>query len=149
MWYILIAGMIIVAELKIKNKMNKRNARKDKKEILGGHITLETYHNTGMCMSVLHKKKKLVLTITSTMLGILTIFFFTQLPKKDNKMMKLGLAFVLGGAYSNVIDRFRLGYVIDYFSFRKLKKIVFNLADMFIFVGGMMVYFATLFGKHK
>ena len=52
---------------------------------------------------------------------------------------------ILGGAWSNVWDRITRKYVVDYFSFhtkcRKLERVVFNLADMFIFLGGFLVIF--------
>ena len=42
-------------------------------------------------------------------------------------------------------------YVVDYFSFhtkcRKLERVVFNLADMFIFLGGFLVIFWNMLRK--
>ena len=48
---------------------------------------------------------------------------------------------VLGGALSNIIDRCRRGYVVDYFSFqvRGLKKVIFNLGDLFVFAGTILM----------
>lgn len=50
---------------------------------------------------------------------------------------KLGLALVIGGSLSNLYDRFVRRYVVDYFSFQfgVLKKVVFNLGDLFVFFG--------------
>ena len=55
---------------------------------------------------------------------------------------KLGLSLLLGGALSNLIDRYQRGYVVDYFSFnfgKRLKHIIFNIADMFVFLGGILL----------
>ena len=58
------------------------------------------------------------------------------LPKKGISLIKLALSVTLGGAVSNLYDRLR-DYVVDYFSiqFGRLKRVVFNLGDMFIFFG--------------
>ena len=46
------------------------------------------------------------------------------------------------GAASNVLDRFKRGYVIDYFTIniKPIKNIVFNLADIFIFIGSFITF---------
>lgn len=48
---------------------------------------------------------------------------------------RLGYGFILGGAMGNGIDRFVLGYVVDFLDFRLINFPVFNLADVFINVG--------------
>ncbi|MFV0344120.1 MAG: signal peptidase II, partial [Anaerocolumna sp.] len=40
---------------------------------------------------------------------------------------------------------FAKGYVVDYFSFKWLKKIVFNISDICIFIGGALITIASLF----
>ena len=49
------------------------------------------------------------------------------------KVQKLGIAIILGGAISNLYDRVVRRYVVDYFSIQcgKLKGVVFNLGDIF------------------
>ncbi len=57
-------------------------------------------------------------------------------------LIKLGLSFVVGGAFSNVYDRLVRRYVVDYFSFNvkweRLRRIVFNISDLFIFLGSFL-----------
>ena len=48
---------------------------------------------------------------------------------------KLGYGCILGGAMGNGIDRFILGYVVDFLDFRLINFPVFNLADVFINIG--------------
>lgn len=52
-----------------------------------------------------------------------------------------GFALVIGGAIGNLIDRSMLGYVIDYFLFHTpvWSFAIFNLADVFISVGALLV----------
>ncbi|BAZ38009.1 lipoprotein signal peptidase [Calothrix sp. NIES-4101] len=48
---------------------------------------------------------------------------------------RLGYGFILGGAMGNGIDRFVLGYVVDFLDFRLINFPVFNFADVFINIG--------------
>ena len=56
---------------------------------------------------------------------------------------KLGYGCILGGAMGNGIDRFILGYVVDFLDFRLINFPVFNLADVFINVGIISLLIAT------
>ncbi|HOJ93308.1 MAG TPA: signal peptidase II [Dictyoglomaceae bacterium] len=50
----------------------------------------------------------------------------------------LGMGFILGGLLGNLYDRVFYGYVIDFIYIKNFY--VFNLADVFITVGGVMVF---------
>ena len=86
-------------------------------------------------------------TVSGVLLVLISLVFLIVLPMKGKKLFKLGLALTLGGAISNVTDRVKRGYVVDYFSFncKKLKSIIFNLADMAIFLGSAFMLLASLF----
>jgi len=53
--------------------------------------------------------------------------------------LKMSMALLLGGAYSNLYDRMKREYVVDYFGFnvknQKLRSIVFNISDFCIMIG--------------
>ena len=67
-------------------------------------------------------------------------FLAAILPQKGKTVQKFGIAVILGGAVSNLYDRMVRHYVVDYFSiqWKKLKKVVFNLGDIFIFAGSAL-----------
>ena len=52
-------------------------------------------------------------------------------------MARFGLLCILGGAIGNIIDRVRLGYVVDFVDvfYRNAHWPAFNLADTFISIG--------------
>ena len=70
--------------------------------------------------------------------------------EKGNYLTKTGLALIAGGGLSNLYDRMKRGYVVDYFTinYRKLRKVIFNLADICIFAGGFLVILEALFGRN-
>lgn len=59
--------------------------------------------------------------------------------KKVNNIGKIGILLVISGAVGNLIDRVRLGFVIDYLDFHIIWSYVFNLADCFVVVGTILL----------
>lgn len=60
-------------------------------------------------------------------------------------LVKWGLVLILGGALGNLYDRITLGFVVDFIDLRVWP--VFNAADSFITIGGVMLAIALLFSK--
>ena len=147
MIYITIAAIIFLLEIKIKKYIEDNKEMHKKEEIFNGNIILERYHNKGAMLNFLEKDAKLVKNISLTLLGIILLVFLFLLPKKGDRLLKVALSLILGGALSNVYDRITRGYVVDYFSFKFLKKIVFNISDIVIFIGSFFVAVHSLFKK--
>lgn len=59
------------------------------------------------------------------------------------------LTFMVGGAAGNLIDRVRLGYVIDFFDFRLINFPIFNIADCFVTVGAVVFAVYVMFFSDK
>lgn len=59
--------------------------------------------------------------------------------KKVNNIGKIGILLVISGAIGNLIDRVRLGFVVDYLDFHIIWNYVFNLADCFVVVGTILL----------
>lgn len=138
MIYFAIAAAIFIGELLLKNHIEKHKIMEDEKKILGGKIITTRYHNYGAFLNFMEKNKKLLLFVSGILMGMLGTFMLIIVPQKGKKLLKVGLSFLLGGAASNVYDRFTRGYVVDYFSFSFLKKVIFNISDFFVFVGGLL-----------
>ena len=81
----------------------------------------------------------------------ITIWLFA-LPRGAHVLLAAGLAMVLGGALGNLIDRIRLGYVIDFIHFHWDRAYfpAFNVADSAITVGAACLLLdALLEAKRK
>ena len=145
MLYVLIIAAIVLLEHQIKSRVEAKFKLGDRKEILQGRIILKKQYNRGMFLSFMEDKMELVKKLSYAMLGILLLIFALMLPRQRNRLFKLGLSLCLGGAISNVSDRINRGYVVDYFSVncKGLKSIVFNLGDIFIFLGSFIILIAA------
>lgn len=106
-----------------------------------GKILLYRNHNAGFPFGFMERYGELVrtipLVIISALGGVLYCLCADADRTTEKTVQKLGLAVLLGGALSNLFDRYVRRYVVDYFSIQvgALKKVVFNLGDMFVFLG--------------
>ena len=81
---------------------------------------------------------------------VITIAIFSVM-RKNLIQTKLGcwsLVMVAAGALGNAIDRVIRGFVVDMFDFRLIHFPVFNVADIFICVGGVLFILYFMF-QHK
>ena len=140
MRYILLSAGIFLFEMFIKQN---REEDTQNKEYLNGNVAITTYHNYGAFLNS-GDKKPFLIKITSIILTLgLTILFVLTFTKYGREELRIGLGFLLGGAYSNTYDRMKRGYVVDYLNFPKtpgrLKNIVFNMADFSILIGACLM----------
>ena len=147
MIFILIAIGIFVLELKIKNYIENNRKMREKEEILGGNIILNRYHNKGAFLNIFENNVKLVKILSCVLLGMLLLTFIMILPKEKKTGLKLALSLMVGGGSSNIYDRFKRGYVVDYFSFKFLKKVIFNMSDICIIIGAVILMILGIFHK--
>lgn len=145
MIYVLIALAVFLLDWNIKNYIERHFDTGKEKNILKGKITVKKQYNRGLSFSILKEKADYVRKISAFVFGILLFIFILLLPQKNKAIKKLGMSLCVGGAASNVADRVKRGYVVDYFilNIKPLRNIVFNLADIFIFIGCFITFLAS------
>ena len=94
------------------------------------HITY--IQNKGAAWGSLQGKRYFLLAITILVLAFLVYFYVRMLKLNRYKDLRILFIFVFSGAVGNMIDRIRLGYVIDMFDFRLINFPVFNVADIYV-----------------
>ncbi len=139
MIYFIIVIAIFTGDLLLKNYIEKHKSLGKSEKICKDKIIVTKYHNQGAFLNLMEKNRELLLIASGILLGILAMFLLILLPQKGKKLLKIGATFMLGGASSNVYDRVKRGYVVDYFSFSFFQKVVFNISDFFIFLGTIIV----------
>ncbi len=102
----------------------------EKYTIIKNILYFDFFKNYNIAFSI--PVSNLVAIILSITLLILMIIYFVKL-KEVSKRCFGPIILVFIGALSNIIDRIKFGYVIDYLNFININ--VFNLADVFIVLG--------------
>jgi signal peptidase II len=81
---------------------------------------------------------------------VLMVLLYRVLTKKRiDRWLVFAFALVIGGGIGNLIDRIIYGSVTDFFQIRLgfLKTGIFNMADVAVTIGVLMILFLSLFGK--
>lgn len=139
----LLAMAIFIVDLLIKNHIDGMEHAETEKSILGGRLLLHRYHNEGAFLNIGERRKGLVSAMSLALTLGSTVLFLVTFTCKGSGLLKAGLAFLLGGAYSNTYDRLVRKYVVDYVSFpvknKKIRNIVFNISDFCIMIGALLM----------
>lgn len=102
--------------------------------------------NDGAAFGMLDNARWVFMVFSS--IAIVGVLGYLFIKKPQSKLLCISLAFVVGGGVGNMIDRFRLGYVIDFLDFCAFPKLwmwTFNVADSFVVVGaGMLMLWMVL-----
>ena len=113
-------------------------------------FSLYLTHNTGVAFSMLTWLGPNGLTALTGII-VLVMFYLWWRTAREQWLASLGFALIIGGAIGNIIDRGRLGYVIDYFLVHTetWAFAVFNVADSFITIGAIAIIAQELLSMRK
>jgi signal peptidase II len=112
----------------------------DSRTLIPGFADLVHVHNDGVAFGLLNNSDlpfKPLMTTALAGLALAGIGFYARHVREHERMARVGLALILGGAMGNLVDRFRQGYVIDFVDvyWRGWHFWAFNVADAAITVG--------------
>lgn len=140
MYFIGCIAVLVALEQAVKHTVKKNLEEGEKRSLFHGKIILTRFHNKGAAFGKITKKPGTARMLSILALAALAGAFFPVYFRKENGILKLGTSLLAAGGISNVLDRVRQGYVVDYISFskkkgRKCPHYVYNMADFFIFSG--------------
>ena len=108
--------------------------------VFKGIFNITLVHNTGIAFGLF--KGMLLIFIFSSVVAIFFIILCAGRFRHGYGRLRVGLLFILAGTIGNLIDRIRLGYVIDFIDLRIWP--VFNIADITITIGGLLLIYYLL-----
>ena len=121
---------------------------------LGGHVPLlphlvelTYFQNTGAAFSMLEEHTWLLTLLSGVVSVVLVICLGKRVLPHWSGM--LALALLLGGAVGNFIDRLLFGFVTDMFATTFVNFAVFNVADVGVVLGGVLLclHLIVFFGR--
>ena len=118
-------------------------------EIIKDIIVISPTRNIGAGFSILQGKTWLLISLTIIFILVLTIFDIFY--KKKSKLYGISTAIIFTGAIGNLIDRISFGYVRDFIYLKFINFPVFNVADMALTIGIILLLIYIIFyaGKVK
>jgi signal peptidase II len=150
-----IAAAIVVLDQIVKAVMRSTLDLHESIVVIPSFFNLTRVHNYGAAFGLMNAAefpfKTVVLSIVATLaLGALS-WYGATLPA-EQRLARLGLALIIGGAAGNLIDRLRSGYVVDFVDlyWRDWHFWAFNVADAAITVGvSLMILDLLQIGRHR
>ena len=113
------------------------------------NLTLQ--YNTGAAFSFLSDAggwQRYFFSVVAVVISAVLVVWLYRMPRQQ-RLLALALALILGGALGNVWDRLLLGHVVDFISVHYGGHYfpAFNIADSAISVGAALMIFDSLFGQ--
>ena len=143
--------LIIILDQFTKYKAVQHLMYKKPYVVIKDFIQFHYVENRGAAFGILQDKKLFFVIITLTVL-IIASYYLINNYYDLHKLTRIGVALLLAGAIGNLIDRVRLGYVIDFISVRLINAYdfpVFNIADISIVIGTALIMILVIFDKYK
>ena len=122
--------------------------------IIHGLLNLTRVHNTGAAFGLMAGQPSMLRTlfflgVSALAMGVVLWMLFRLPP--NQKVEHVALSLIFGGALGNVIDRARLGEVIDFIDVycRSYHWPAFNVADSAITIGVILLVYHLVFVKES
>ena len=120
----------------------------ESKEVIKNVFAITYIQNKGAAWGVMQGKRIFFLILTVfVILGCFWILY-NIIDNRKYIMLTTCVIFLISGAVGNMIDRFKLGYVVDFFDFKLIDFPVFNVADIYVTVSMFLILFLMIF-KYK
>ncbi|PWU01902.1 MAG: signal peptidase II [Bacteroidetes bacterium] len=154
---ILIIVLLVVANIGCdqvsKNLIRKKMVLNESVRFLGDHLSVTHVENSGAFLSLGNEISStaknnflIILPLTILLVGLVFLLRNPQLPTP----LLTGFCFILGGGIGNIFDRAVFGSVTDflYLQWGMFHTGIFNLADLSITIGVVMVACSSLIRKY-
>ena len=142
-YFILLSSIIVLTDQITKLLISLYTKELINKDFL--IFSIDYIKNYGAAFNLL-SGSRFFLSFVSITITILLIYFILNKKLKSNIDL-LSYSFILGGTFGNGIDRLTKGYVIDFINLNLIEFPVFNIADISINVGLMLIIYGYI--KHK
>lgn len=160
-WCVLFIAVLIFLDQYTKQIATQKLMGKDSVDLVPNILQFTFVGNKGIAWGMLWDKINFVVILT-TIISILLLFLIfkidlrinfyienniEKLPSKVKSLKILQIIFLVmfSGAIGNLIDRIRIGYVIDFIYFKLIDFPVFNVADIFVTLSMIALIILCLF----
>ena len=102
-------------------------------------FSIKYLRNYGAAFNIFEGNRILLSSIS--ILSSLIFIYFIFVKERLNPLDRFGLSFILAGSLGNGIDRMIKGYVIDFINLKLFDFPIFNIADIAINIGCIILIF--------
>lgn len=140
--FLFVTAFILAVDQATKLLVQSRLRMWESVPVIPGILHISFVANKGAAFGLMKGLSWFLIPISLIALAFILIYYRTY---RHSRWMQVALGLLLGGALGNLIDRLRLGYVVDFIDFRWWPS--FNVADAAICVGAGMLGYYLAFKK--
>ena len=144
-YFILLSILIFIIDQSTKNFININYNTLINNDLI--FFRIDYVKNYGAAFNIL-SGSKIFLSTVSTIITLVLIYIILN-RKNINNLDLFSYSFILGGTIGNGIDRITKGYVIDFINLNFINFPVFNIADISINIGLILIIFGFIRYKRK
>lgn len=117
--------------------------------LIENFLYFTSFRNKGAAWGIL--QDQMIFFYIITIIVIVGIIYYLHKYVKDNLFQGIAIAFVLGGAIGNFIDRLVRKEVVDFIDVMifNYDYPIFNVADSFLVIGVILIFIATIMEERK
>lgn len=147
--YYLLALAVILLDQWTKWLVVKKMELYDSITLIDNFLYFTSFRNKGAAWGIL--QNQMVFFYIITIIVIIGIIYYLHKHVRDNILQGIAIAFILGGAIGNFIDRLFRKEVVDFIDVMIFSYDfpIFNLADSFLVVGVGLIFIATILEERK
>lgn len=148
MLYAVLAAALLALDQWVKHWITVHLALGEGMAFLPGFLELRTVHNYGAAWSSFSGMRWVLVGVNLVIVFAVLFALVRRLVR--HPLGRLAGSLVIAGGLGNIIDRVRLGYVVDMFNFQFVHYPVFNVADMCVVSGAILgaIYVVWFYEKY-
>lgn len=144
----LLALALLALDQGVKRYVTLTLSLGETRPLLPGLVELKAVHNYGAAWSSFSGQRWLLTAVTTLIILLVLAVLVRRLVR--HPLGVLAGCLIISGGLGNILDRVRLGYVVDMFNFQFMNYPVFNVADMCIVSGCVLglIYYQWFYEKY-
>lgn len=141
LWYLFIVTLVLALDQVTKYWVSVKLSEGDEIDIIRGFFKLSYTENPGIAFGMLNNGNVKWLLVSVSVAAIMVVVYYMIRTSVSNTLLLWSLALLAAGICGNLIDRFRLGQVIDFILvyYKNYQWPVFNIADTAITIGAALM----------
>lgn len=147
--YYILALFVLMLDQWTKWLVVKKMELYESVTLIHNFLSITSFRNKGAAWGILQNQMMFFYIVT--VIVIIGIIYYLHRYVKDNHLQGIAIAFILGGALGNFIDRLFRKEVVDFIDVMifSYDYPIFNVADSFLVIGVGLIFMATIIEERR
>lgn len=148
--YLMVTALVITLDQVTKYMVSTRMQEGDEFDVIRNLFAISYTKNPGIAFGMLNNGDVRWLLVAVSVAAVLAVGYYIMRTPPSKKLLLCSLALLAAGICGNLIDRVRIGRVIDFIllHYKTYQWPVFNIADTAITIGAALMAIELFFAPH-